>query len=148
MDIAPVIPGNLRCQVKDEAWKHQISQFFMFKIRDLKITLGRGPITWIFNFAVHKSGLLKPLINRKPAWVDGRSRLFYQAGSCIARTIACLKFVHCSAISAKSRFTKRFCLFSTVFVDNFVENDVTTFIWHGNNVYFLQSTDPPATQIL
>jgi len=55
VDIEPVIPGNLHFPAKDEAWKRQISQFFSFKINDLKIASESGKFTGFFNLAVHKS---------------------------------------------------------------------------------------------
>jgi hypothetical protein len=33
VDIESVIPGNPHYPAKDEAWKYQISQFFMFEIK-------------------------------------------------------------------------------------------------------------------
>jgi hypothetical protein len=143
VDSGPVIPGKLRYRAKDEAWKRQISQFFIFKINELKIALGRRPNARFFNLAVHKSALLNALIDRRLALTGARNRLFYQAGSSIARTIACLKFMQCSTIKGKSRFTKRFYLFSTVFVDNFVENDSTTFVWEGIRFTYHKVSIPP-----
>ncbi|QBI04580.1 hypothetical protein [Pseudoduganella albidiflava] len=52
----------------------------------------------------------------------------------------CPKFVQLPKMKHKSRFTKRFCLFSTVFVDNFVENAATTFAGPGDKVYLSQRT--------
>jgi hypothetical protein len=64
VDIEPVIPGNLRYPANDEAWKRQISQFFSFKIKGLKIAPESGNFAGIFNLAVHKSPLLNSLIEQ------------------------------------------------------------------------------------
>ncbi|QBE63977.1 hypothetical protein [Pseudoduganella lutea] len=139
VDIGPVIAGNSHSEPNNEAWKRQISQFFLFKINDLKIASESGEIARVWNLAVHKSPSLICLIGPERDRRGTRNRLFYQADSAVVKLIACLKFVQCSRTKGKSRFTKRFCLFSTVFVDNFVENDVATSARAGDKVYLSQS---------
>ncbi|WP_154668162.1 hypothetical protein [Pseudoduganella violaceinigra] len=75
-----------------------------------------------------------------------RTRFVFPQGFAPAKTWR--KFTHCHMrlreilqIPTKSRFTKVFWVFSTVFVDNFVENAPTSWLASWDKVYKTQNID-------